>query len=122
MNILKKKVMEGRFHCFCCLQTFTSKVKLKRHHQLHIGMKNFGFNHNNGIELRKLLTMKYVSKHVCSRDKQFKCFLCCKQLCTNGDKKDHLKTHVGVKLQLQGKVENNLQENNLSPNVQCVNV
>ena len=106
------------FKCNFCLKTLSSQLKLKRHQQLHTGMNYFDFNHNNGIDLRKLLKLKHVSKNVYSRDKQFNCFLCCKQLRTSGDKNNHLKTHCGVKFQPQENVENTLHENNLSPNVQ----
>ena len=78
-------------------------------------MNHLGFNNNNGIESRKLLTLKNVSKNVYSRDKQLNCFLCCKQLRTSGDKNNHLKTHCDVKFQLQGNVKSDLQENNFSP-------
>ena len=55
---------------------------------------------------------------VYSRDKQFNCFFCCKQLRTSGDKNNHLKTHCGVKFQRRENVEKALKESNLSANVQ----
>ena len=63
------------FKCNCCLKTFSSQLKLKRRQELHTGMNYFGFNQNNGIELRKLFTVKNTRKCGYSRDKQFNCFL-----------------------------------------------
>ena len=114
----KRISCERRFNCNFCLQPFSSKLKLKRHQQIHKEIKHFLFNYNNLIEFRKLLTLKNVRKHVYSRDKQLNCFLCCKQLRTSGDKNNHLKAHFGMKFQPQENVENILQENSLSPNLQ----
>ena len=75
-------------------------------------MNSFGFNHKNGIEVSKLLTLKNVRENVYSRDNQFHCFLCYKQLRTSGDKNNHLKTDCGVKP--QENVEKYFQESNLS--------
>ena len=105
--------LERIFNCVYCLKTFSSQSNLKRHEQLHTGMNHIGFNHNNEIELSKLLTLKTVGKDVYSRDKQFNCLLCCKQLCTSGDKNNHSKTHCGVKFQPQENAEHFLQENYL---------
>ena len=106
------------FKCICCLKTFSSQLQLKRHQQLHTGMNYFGFDHKNGIELSKLFTLPNVRGNLYSRDKQLKCFLCCKQLRSSGDKNNHLKTHCRVKLKPKENVENILQENNLSQNLQ----
>ena len=98
--------LKRTLNCICCLKTFSNQLKLKRHQQLHTGMKHFGFNHNNEIKLRKLFTLKNSSKHVYSRDKQFNCFLCCKQLRPSVDKNNHLKTHCVGKFQPQENAEN----------------
>ena len=114
----KRIYLDGMFKCNYCLKTCSSQSKLKRHQQLHTGTYHFDYTHKNEIELKKLLTIKNVRKYVYSREKQFNCFLRCKQLRTSDDKNDHLKTHCGVKFKPQESVEKILQENNLSPIVQ----
>ena len=106
------------YNCICCSKSFSSQLKLKRHQQLHTEMNNFGLNHKNGIELNHLRTSKNLSKKVYSRDKQLKCFLCCKQLFTSGEKNNHFNTHCCVKFQRRKNVENTLQGSNLSLIVQ----
>ena len=86
IKMYKRNHLKRKFICFCCLKTYSSEWKLKRHQQFHIGMIHFGFNYNIGIELNELFMLKNGSKHVYSRDKQFNCFLCCKQLRTSGEK------------------------------------
>ena len=60
---------EQKFDCSCCLKTFSSKSKLKRHQLPHTGINYLGFNHNNGIELSKVLRLKNVKKLVHSTDR-----------------------------------------------------
>ena len=74
MEMYTRIHLEQKFVCSCCLKTFSSQSKLKRHQLLHTGMNYFGFNHNNGIELSEVLTLKNVRKLVYSVDKKFICF------------------------------------------------
>ena len=101
----KKTHFERIFFCNCCLKTFSSYLKLTQHQQFHIGNKHFGFDRYDGIDLSQSLTLNIPRKVFYSRDKQLKCFLCCKQFRVISEKNNHMNTHFNVKFQPEENAE-----------------